>query len=224
MDRACAYTNPNTENYYGTVTTWHWGWGACQASIICTGAELEYDRCFVVTKAAISYNMSISMSIAASRLTRSSEGEPSGEGRHTSQLLSCESQDQNSLSIFWVHTEGNTTTTYITWIHDKILDWPSFIPFINRLDQQRCSLMRRGISANRFVRSFVGIRGHIIRAGPLGLSAVAWSQSSTFYLLGRRRTDDESSWREGDQDKTYRRGGTGTRQRHNRKGSRPHTK
>jgi hypothetical protein len=74
--------------------------------------------------------------------------------------------------------------------------------------------MRRGISSNRFVRSFVGIRGHIIRAGPLGLSAVAWSQSSTFYLLGRRRTDDESSWREGDQDETYRRGGTGTRQRH----------
>jgi hypothetical protein len=63
--------------------------------------------------------------------------------------------------------------------------------------------MRGGISSNRFRGR--DTRSHHKVAGPLGPPAVAWPQSSTFYLLERGRCR---------QYLVYRRGGTETRQRH----------
>jgi hypothetical protein len=153
-------------------------------------------------KTAISFNMSISVSIAASRLTRSSEGGPSGAWRHSSGLLSVESQDQNSLSVIWCRQKEiqqqlstaqiRTVYTYITWIHDKILDWPSSIPFINCLVLQleTYSYERRNLVKSLCEGFRRDTKSHHKAAKPLGLSAVAWSQSNTFYLpaRGRRRT------------------------------------
>jgi hypothetical protein len=180
--------------------------------------------------------MSISVSIAASRLTRSSEGEPSGEERHTTQLLSYDSHDQSRVLAshgciqkeiqqqFSTAQIGNSVHLYQQDTRqdtNPVENLPSFIRFINRLVLQleTISYERRNLVKSLCEGFRRDTRSHHKVAGPLGPPAVAWSQSSTFYLLGRGRRryvarQILSSWREGDQDETYRRGGTETRQRH----------
>jgi hypothetical protein len=80
-----------------------------------------------------------------------------------------------------LHRSG-TVYTYITWIHDKILDWPSSIPFINRLvlRLETSSYERRNLVKSLCEGFCWDTRSHHKAAKPLGLSAVAWSQSKHF--------------------------------------------
>jgi hypothetical protein len=73
---------------------------------------------------------------------------------------------------------------YITWINDKILDWLSSIPFINRLVLrfETYSYQRRKPVKSLCEGARRDTKSHHKAAKPLELLAVAWSQSSTFYL------------------------------------------
>jgi hypothetical protein len=115
--------------------------------------------------------VSSNMSRAASRSTRSSEGEPSRALRHSSQPLS--DNDKNILrviccgqTVIQQHlntAQIGTVYMYIIWIKDKILGL-FFIPFINRLVRFG-TFSYRGSTSNRIVRgNLVGIRSHIIRS------------------------------------------------------------
>jgi hypothetical protein len=116
------------------------------------------------------------MSRAASRLTRSSEGEPSSALRHSSQPLSDEGENQNSLRVIRCSQTGiqqqlntaqiGTVYTYIIWIKDKILDnCSSYHSSIVSYGGSGHPPIEGGSTSNRFVRgNLVGIRGHIIRS------------------------------------------------------------
>jgi hypothetical protein len=107
-----------------------------------------------------------------------------------------------------------TVYTYITWIHDKILDWPSSIPFINRLVLQleTYSYERRNLVKSLCEGFRRDTRSHHKAAKPLGLSAVAWSQSNTLLSSASKSAERSvkhyrtqeilSSCREGDADET----------------------
>jgi hypothetical protein len=128
---------------------------------------------------------------------------------------------------------------YIIWIKYKILDGLSSIPFINRLVLQ---FKAYSYERRKLVKSLCegeahrDTRSHHKAAKPLGLLAVAWSQSITSgasrSIEGSiqlfRTPELVSSCGEGYTDETIVsrnscRGGTETRQRHSNLGSRPRT-